>query len=117
MSGEEQSQAPVAKIVSTRERERKIPLEFEVEYDGKTYTEVTVRRVTGKEIEDYMEVLASSKERIVPPMIDCPLAVYEAMDDDDRFAIDTAMRDFLPRRLRVAAESGSVPHSGESTLD
>lgn len=117
MSGEEQKDVPVARIVSTRERERKIPLEFEVEYDGKIYTEITLRRATGKEMEDYMEVLASSKGSVLPPMIDCPMAVYEAMDDDDRYAIDQAMRDFMPRRLRATAESVLAPQSGEATSD
>lgn len=113
----ESKEPPVAKIVSSRERERKIPLEFEVAYDGRTYTEVTLRRVSGKEMEDYMDILAASKERVMPPMIDCPMSVYEQMDDDDRFEIDQAMRDFMPRRLRATAESVSAPQSGESTLE
>lgn len=113
----ESKEPPVARIVSSRERERKIPLLDPVEYDGTVYDAVTIRRVTGKEMEDYMDLLATSDGAPLPPMIDCPRAVYDAMDDDDRFAIDQAMRDFMPRRLRATAESVSGPLNGESTSE
>jgi hypothetical protein len=92
-----------ARIAGGAPREKSVPLEWPVEFDGKTWTAVTIRRVTGKEVEDYMEALGRD-ERPIPPMFGCPLEVYEAMDDDDRFALDEAVIPFLPRRLRVAAE-------------
>lgn len=105
--------APVARIVSPKTRSLTVQLEYEVEFDGRAYTTVTLRRISGKEMEDYIEAVAASDKRLLPPMIDCPMEVYEAMDDDDRFAIDQAMRDFMPRRLRATVERVSAPPSGE----
>lgn len=96
-------QVKAARVISTAEREKMVPLEFPVEFEDKTWTEVKIRRVSGKEVEQYMDALGRG-ERPIPPMFDFPLEVYEAMDDDDRFAIDEAVIPFLPRRLKAAAE-------------
>ena len=99
----DEQEAPRVARVGGAARELVVPLEYPVEFDGNTYTEVTLRRVTGKQIEDYMEALGRG-ERPIPPMFDCPIEVYDAMDDDDRFELDKAVVPFLPRRLRAAAE-------------
>lgn len=112
MSDQEKAPLAAARIVSSAPREKAVPLEYTVEFDGKTYTEVTLRRATGKQIEDYMDALGRG-ERAMPPMMDFPMEVYDAMDDDDRFAVDEAVVPFLPRRLRVAAEPDL--HAGEPT--
>lgn len=106
----EENPLAVAKIVSPKERERTVPLEYPIEFDGKTYDAIRVRRVTGREVEEFMRALADDGAAM-PPMVDCPRAVYDAMDDDDRFEVDQAMLDFLPRRLKVAA--GSILADGE----
>lgn len=93
----------VARVIGAAEREKMVPLEFPVEFEDKTWTEVKIRRVSGKEVEQYMDALGRG-ERPIPPMFDFPLEVYEAMDDDDRYAIDEAVIPFLPRRLKAAAE-------------
>ncbi|TIS37495.1 hypothetical protein [Mesorhizobium sp.] len=110
MADPEESAPKTARVVSSAPREKMVPLEFEVEFDGKTWTEVRIRRVSGKEVEDYMEALGRG-ERPMPPMFDFPLEIYEAMDDDDRLAIDEAVIPFLPRRLKAAAEQ-SPPAAG-----
>lgn len=115
MSEAENGAAPkAARIVSTKEREKVVPLEYPIEFDGKTWEAVTVRRVTGRQIEEYMDAIAR-KERVPPPMIECPLEVYDAMDDDDRLAVDEAVIPFLPRRLRAAAEAVQSLQAGEGT--
>ncbi|TIR24036.1 MAG: phage tail assembly protein [Mesorhizobium sp.] len=100
---EEKIEQKIARVVGDAPREKIVPLEFPLEFDGRMWTEVKVRRVTGKEVEDYMEALGRG-ERPMPPMFECPREVYDAMDDDDRFAIDEAVVPFLPRRLKAAAE-------------
>ncbi|ESW92914.1 hypothetical protein NKL07_21770 [Mesorhizobium sp. C280B] len=97
----------VARVIGAAEREKMVPLEFPVEFEDKTWTEVKIRRVSGKEVEQYMDALGRG-ERPIPPMFDFPLEVYEAMDDDDRFAIDEAVIPFLPRRLKAAAEQNPL---------
>ena len=103
MAEEEQAEAKTARVVGGAPREKMVTLEYPVEFDGKTWTEVRIRRVTGKEVEEYMEALGRN-ERPMPPMFDFPMEVYDAMDDDDRFAIDEAVAPFFPRRVRAAAE-------------
>lgn len=111
---------PVARIVSPKEREKMVPLEYPVEFDGRLYEEIRVRRVTGVEIAAFSEALrvasASGGEMPIPPVIDCPLQVWGALDADDLAAVEDASQDFFPRRLKaVAEELGFV--IGERTSD
>lgn len=95
-------EAPVARIVSPKVREQMVPLEFPVEFDGEMWAEIKVRRVTAGEVDAFMEALGEDRN-VMPPMVDCPREVYDAMDDDDRYELDRVMLDFMPRRLKVAA--------------
>lgn len=105
---EEKNEPKLARVVGAVPREKLVPLEFPVEFDGTTWTEIKVRRVSGKEVDDYMEALGSGA-RPMPPMFVCPREIYDAMDDDDRFALDEAVVPFLPRRLKAAAEQSPPP--------
>jgi hypothetical protein len=96
-----------ARFLGNAPREKDVPLEFPFELDGKTWDSVKIRRATGAEVEAYMDALQSG-ESAVPPMFDFPMEVYDAMDDDDRYAVDVAVVPFLPRRLKVAAEQSST---------
>lgn len=104
-------ETPVARIVSPKVREQMVPLEYPVEFDGKTWTEIKVRRVTAGEVDAFMEELAADKS-IMPPVVECPREVYDAMDDDDRYEVDRVMMDFLPRRLKVAAAGLTLAADG-----
>jgi hypothetical protein len=97
-----------AKIVSTRERHADVSLDWPVEFDGKTNATIRVRRVTGLEVETFLKEIGALKgdaPMLKPPMIDCPIEVYEALDDDDRLRVEEAMVAFLPRRLTEVAAS------------
>lgn len=91
-----------ARIVSDLPREKMIPLQYPLEFDGQLISEVRVRRVSGKEVQDYMDAIGRD-ESPVPPMFDCPMEVYDAMDDDDRMTLDKEAVPFLPRRLKAIA--------------
>lgn len=80
------------------ERFRTVKLEWPIEYDGKTYTEVTVRRMTSAEVADFLTDAADGK---APALFDCPLEVLDALDDDDAAEVNKAVADFLPRRWRA----------------
>lgn len=99
---EQPAEMPVARIVSQTERERMVKLAWPVEYDGKVWAEIRVRRVTGKEVSAYFAKLRDGDTEAVAPMIDCPQEVWDAMDDDDQVAVDDAARPFWPRRLIAA---------------
>lgn len=96
------AEKPVAKIVTNLPREKVVTLTYPVEFDGRLYESITIRRITGGEVAGYMDRLQQG-ERIMPPVVDCPVDVYEAMDADDQDLVDEAAMDFLPRRLKAAA--------------
>ena len=90
--------APVATLKGVRSKT--IALEFPVEFDGVTYSEITVNRMTGKELAAWL----SDDAAFYPPMFDCPHEVIDALDADDADTIKGAMNDFLPRKLQAAKE-------------
>lgn len=96
------AEKPVAKIVTTIPREKQIALTYPVEFDGQLYEIITIRRITGGEVADYVDRLKEGA-RLMPPVVNCPVEVYEAMDADDQDMVDEAAMDFLPHRLKTAA--------------
>lgn len=98
------STPPEAKIVSDTPRSKVEPLDWPVSYDGKIWKEIPISRCSGEEIDKYIEQMNEGTAEI-PPCIRCPLEVWKAMDDDDRYRIEeVADKDFLPQRLRDMAE-------------
>jgi hypothetical protein len=87
-----------------------IPLEWPVDFDGKLWTEIEIRRVSGKEVRVYLDALRTSEGDILPPMIDCPIEVWNALDADDQQTIDEAAQGFTPKRLQA-------PHQAAVALD
>lgn len=96
------AEKPVARIVTNLPREKEVTLTYPVEFDGRLYETIQIRRITGSQVADYMDRLQQG-ERIMPPVVECPVEVYEAMDADDQDMVDEAAMDFLPRRLKAAA--------------
>lgn len=93
--------APVAKFIGDLPRDKIVPLEWPIEFDGKLYEAIRIRRVSAKEVRDYLEALRTSEADIMPPMIDCPLEVWSALDADDHDAVDQAAMEFTPKRLKA----------------
>lgn len=106
---------PAARIVSEKPREKIVDIDFHVEFDGQVYSNIKLRRVTGKEINDYLEAISSKDApSIVPPMVVCPQEVWDAMDDDDRYKVEREMVSFFPQRLRDMAGSILDPSADAS---
>ncbi|PZP57698.1 MAG: hypothetical protein DI604_34410, partial [Delftia acidovorans] len=98
----------VAKIVTPKERHIDVPLEWPIEFNGQIYESVRIRRVTGREVEAFIRgatAVGPNDPAPVPPMLDCPAEVYEALDDDDRMTVEEQMLPFLPRRLAAVLAS------------
>lgn len=110
------AERPVAKIVTKLPREKLIPLEFEVEFDGTVYTHIRVRRLSGAEVALYYEQVQAGYRSARPPTVDCPDEVYDALDDDDRYTVEAAAIDFLPRRLREGIDALTSESTEESSL-
>ena len=97
----EPAPAPTAKVVCSGEHEKLVPLEWPIEFDGVTYTQIRVHRVSGKQVRDYLQALRTSEVDILPPMIDCPIEVWNALDADDQQTVDEAAAAFTPKRLKA----------------
>lgn len=57
---------PVAKFVDEGGRSKLVTLEYPVEFDGKLWTEVEVRRVTGGEMDAYMKAIQADGNTTPP---------------------------------------------------
>lgn len=109
------AEKPVARIVTKLPREKLIPLQFEVEFNGDLYTDIRVRRLTGAEVALYYEQVQAGYRSARPPTVDCPDEVYDAIDDDDRYDVEAAAIDFLPRRLKEGIDALTSESTEESS--
>lgn len=111
------------RIVGGGARDRAVALAWPVAHGAATIDAIHVRRLTVKEVADYIEALrASPPEAVVRFPMYCdaagapiPPEVLDALDDDDMLALEEAARDFLPRRFR--AEAAPPPGSGAATAE
>ncbi|MFN3891985.1 MAG: phage tail assembly protein [Beijerinckiaceae bacterium] len=80
-------------------RSRTVTLEYPLEYDGKLWTEITVRRASAGDVEAFVAAVQRGENPTLP-MTDAPAAVLDALDADDFETVNKAINDFLPRALR-----------------
>ena len=111
------------RFVTDKPRSTVVALDWPVEVGGKTYKEVVVARLTAAEVAAFQEAASKLPEGASPewPIYrdadgqPLPDAVLAALDDDDKFELDKALRDFLPRRFQAALENASARSTGVST--
>ena len=97
----EKPEVPEARIVSDLPITADVEIKFPVEFDGKVYSSITLRRPSGKEVDDYIEGVMG-EDRSMPPGVDCPREVWDTMLDDDQFAVSKRYdADFFPQRLKL----------------
>ena len=97
-------------------RIRSFPLKWPVILNGRTYSEIVLARLTVKEVAEFYEKLKSAPKTddVAWPIYrdaegaPLPQAVLDALEDDDGFKIEMAVRDFLPARLRAALDGASA---------
>lgn len=122
MSDEQPTAAP--QFVGAGERFRSIPLTWPVEWGGRTYREIGLKRLTAGEVAAFQDAVAKLPNGVTASWpIYCDAAgdpisseVLDALDDDDKFEIDKAVRDFLPRRFLDVLERASGRPNGGSTV-
>jgi hypothetical protein len=116
----------VARIVSERPRLKTIDLEWPVAFAGKDYRAITVSRLTAAEVARFQSEIENLLRSDPDAKVRLPLfrdergepipdEVMDALDDDDRLALDEAAANFLPRRFRGLAEQDSGPDIGATT--
>lgn len=98
---------PAPQFVGGKSRVKTVSLEWPVEYDGKVYDAISIKRLTAGEVADFEKKLAAvpGGELRWPIFVDAvgvtiPDAVMDALDDDDNLELQKEMIDFLPRRYR-----------------
>ena len=106
---QEPAQAPSApRWLTEKKRIESYHLEYPFEFGGVEYRTIMIRRLTAGEVAAFM-----AKMRAEPdanhrfPMYfvgeaPIPDAVWDALDDDDRFGVTEIGKDFLPARFRAA---------------
>ncbi len=112
-----------ARIVSDKPRHKTIPLEWPVEFDGKVYSEINIARLTVGQIAEFsksLETAAEDDTTMLPMYFDnemksVPKEVFEAMDADDKDAIDIEALSFLPQRFRGLTEPSTTSGTGDTT--
>lgn len=88
-------------VVLGGNRTREIPLSYPAEYNSVIYDKVTVRRMSPEELAAFIAAAAGDGE-VRLATHDLPEVVFDALDPDDADAVNAAMLDMLPRRLKRA---------------
>lgn len=110
-------------FISDRPRAKRIVLDWPLRVGATEYRAISIVRLTAADVETYENALRSLSDggRLRFPLYRdddgalVPDAVLDALDDDDKLAIEEAAVDFLPRRFQAALERASTPPSGENT--
>lgn len=104
-------------------RSRAFPLKYPVTVGGRVYSEICLARLTVAEVAQFLEAVSNGDKRsaIAWPVYrdesgePLPQAVLNALDDDDGFAVEQGLRDFLPLRLRALLDGATGRPDGEPT--
>lgn len=97
-------------------RRRCVKLQWPLEYEGKIFDEVILRRLSSEEVAEW---IASDGKNGLPIYVDAdgapiPRAIIDALDDDDMFEVDKVVRDFFPLRFLGSQDDASAPGAGEN---
>lgn len=131
MSGEPETEtaaapAEVPRFAGGKARWQKVPLEWPVDYGGRTYDAVFVHRMTADEVNGYIERVNAAAGREAAMAVRFPMyrdaagemipdPVIGALDDDDSERVHEVAQGFLPRRFRAAPDSAPTSGSGAPT--
>lgn len=128
--------APVApqaeelpRYVGGKPRSHRVELQWPIEFRGRTYAAITLRRPNAIEVgrffERLLELAASDPRQVLhfPIFVDddgepIPAKVIDFLDGDDEEAVMQHTEDFLParfRRFREARRPASAPLAGANT--
>ena len=102
--------APAVRWLTDKKRVESYELLFPFALDGVEYRVVTVKRLQAAEVEAFMEKMRAGKSGARFPLyfvgdVELPDAIWDALDDDDRFALGEIGSDFLPARFRQKTEA------------
>jgi hypothetical protein len=123
MDGEIKETRQESQFLDPSGRSRAFTLKHPVVVNGRAYREIRLVRLTVAEVAQFFEAVNAGEKLSViawPVYRDengepIPLAVLNALDDDDGLTIEQGLRDFLPRRLQAFMDGAGAPPAGEPT--
>lgn len=93
----------VAALEFSDPRSKVVPITHRFTFDGRTFSEVTVRRLSMVAVDKLVdERRHGDLYEVIAEMTSVPAAVLRGMDADDGDRLVAESRDFLPRILREA---------------
>ena len=93
----------VAALEFSDPRSKVVPITHRFTFDGRTFSEVTVRRLSMVAVDKLVdERRHGDLYEVISEMTSVPAAVLRGMDADDGDRLVAESRDFLPRILREA---------------
>jgi hypothetical protein len=116
----------VPRFLDARPRFKTVRLQWPVAHAGREYRAISIVRLTAAEVAKFQADLDALLKGDPNAMLRFPVfrdeagaaiseAVLDALDDDDKFELDKAAFDFLPRRFRGAPEPASDQANGGDT--
>lgn len=103
-----------ARIVGGPDRVETIPLTYPIEFNGRTWTEITLKRLTALDLKAHFNTPADQRVNDTP-WFDAPREVLAALDLDDEDRVMERADRFIPARFRVAPASGQGSPDGDSS--
>jgi len=102
------------KFVDAGKRMGMVPLEHPIEFGGKVYDKIALRRMTAQDVADYIERVSVEAKETPDKFIRFPIyfhtdgaavpsEVFTALDADDSEKVQEAALNFLPRSFRVTS--------------
>jgi len=115
---------PPPRFVGDRARAKLIDLEWPVEFEGRVFERIAIARLTAREVADFTDMAIKAEPNASLPLpvfrdeagTPLPVGLLDALDADDRDALNEAALDFLPKRFRGALTSASEPAPGGPTV-
>jgi hypothetical protein len=122
------AKAPPKFVGDEQDRTITLTLEFPVEWDGVTYTEITVTRPTIKTWRAYMRAVGEAvaahgpdaEDTVDQPFVSAPAVVVNALDFVDGGRLEGVIDGFFERSSLPApetTETSAVPEEPSSTSD
>lgn len=94
------------------EAEKSIDLTVPVEFAGTLYERVSIRRLKGRDFLALQRMTGDEDTALLSIVTALPPEVIAEMDADDFVNLSEAAKDFLPQRLRAAADTISDAGQG-----
>lgn len=95
------------------EGSKSVPLNVAIEFDGKAYTAINLRKLKGRDFLKLQQLGANEDLGLLALISDAPAEVLGELDADDFMVLAEEAKRFLPQRLQTAIEQISA--SGQNT--